>query len=556
MVAISLKVNGKAARIDADPDTPLLWLLRDHLGLTGTKYGCGVAQCGACTVHLNGAAVRSCQVRAEDARGASVTTIEGLSTRGDHVLQRLWAELNVPQCGYCQTGMIMAAAELLKSTPKPSRCRNRCCNDQHLPVWHLSKSPRRDPPRFGSVGMTAPLARREFLVSTAVMGGGLALGLSASEAQAAPWGTDVAAVDEFNAWLEIAPDDTVTVRVMCPEIGNGAMTQVAMNVAEELNCAWDKLRVVAASVHRNHRENKVYEVGFHPFFGGHGAQADRRDHYLQIGASARERLRAAAAQKWGVPLAEVIASEGMLSHKSGKRLRFGQIAAAAAKVRLEAEPKRKPKAEWRLLGKASPAKLQIPEMVTGKAVFGIDVKLPGMVHAALMQAPVHGGKLKSHAPEAVLKMPGVRAVVVIDPAKSRGSPVKQLSTFGMEDSRAQWGVAVIADHYWQAKKALDALPVEWDAGDGGKWADANRDLRCRARPVRQRQAAAQERRCHQGRRSAQGRWRIRHALLRKRRNGTAQRDRTGDSGQRRSVVPDAGQPAGLLGRDRRDRLAT
>jgi isoquinoline 1-oxidoreductase alpha subunit len=120
MVAISLKVNGKAARIDADPETPLLWLLRDHLGLTGTKYGCGVAQCGACTVHLNGAAVRSCQVRAEDARGASVTTIEGLSAKGDHMLQRLWAELNVPQCGYCQTGMIMAAADLLKTTPKPS----------------------------------------------------------------------------------------------------------------------------------------------------------------------------------------------------------------------------------------------------------------------------------------------------------------------------------------------------------------------------------------------------------------------------------------------------
>jgi isoquinoline 1-oxidoreductase subunit alpha len=120
MISITLKVNGKAYRADVDPETPLLWVLRDHLGLTGTKYGCGIAQCGACTVHMNGAAVRSCQVQAADAKGAKITTIEGLSAKGDHVLQKLWAELNVPQCGYCQAGMIMAASDLLKSNPKPS----------------------------------------------------------------------------------------------------------------------------------------------------------------------------------------------------------------------------------------------------------------------------------------------------------------------------------------------------------------------------------------------------------------------------------------------------
>ncbi len=117
---IRLKVNGKPQSVTADPTTPLLWLLRDHLGLTGTKFGCGIAQCGACTVHLNGAAVRSCQVQAGDVRGAAITTIEGLSAKGDHVLQQLWAEMNVPQCGYCQAGMLMAAADLLKKNPKPS----------------------------------------------------------------------------------------------------------------------------------------------------------------------------------------------------------------------------------------------------------------------------------------------------------------------------------------------------------------------------------------------------------------------------------------------------
>lgn len=120
MSAIHLKVNGQARRVDVDPATPLLWLLRDHLGLTGTKYGCGIAQCGACTVHLNGQATRSCQVQAADVDGAEVVTIEGLAPSGDHVLQKLWMEMNVPQCGYCQAGMLMAAADLLKTNARPS----------------------------------------------------------------------------------------------------------------------------------------------------------------------------------------------------------------------------------------------------------------------------------------------------------------------------------------------------------------------------------------------------------------------------------------------------
>jgi aerobic-type carbon monoxide dehydrogenase small subunit (CoxS/CutS family) len=119
MSTTALKVNGAAVQVDADPDTPLLWVLREQLGLTGTKYGCGIAACGACTVHLNGAAVRSCSVPLRAAAGQSVTTIEGLSPNGSHPLQRAWIAKQVPQCGYCQSGMIMAAAALLKEVPKP-----------------------------------------------------------------------------------------------------------------------------------------------------------------------------------------------------------------------------------------------------------------------------------------------------------------------------------------------------------------------------------------------------------------------------------------------------
>jgi aerobic-type carbon monoxide dehydrogenase small subunit (CoxS/CutS family) len=117
---ITLNLNGRNTRLDVDEDMPLLWVLRDIVGLTGTKYGCGMALCGACTVHLEGAPVRSCVTPVSAASGKRVTTIEGLSTDNSHPVQRAWLELDVPQCGYCQSGQIMSAAALLAQTPQPS----------------------------------------------------------------------------------------------------------------------------------------------------------------------------------------------------------------------------------------------------------------------------------------------------------------------------------------------------------------------------------------------------------------------------------------------------
>ena len=117
---VKLNVNGAEHNVDADPNMPLLWALRDVLGLTGTKFGCGVAQCGACTIHIDGAATRSCVTPIGTLEGRKVTTIEGLSPDGKHPLQRAWVEVNAPQCGYCQVGQIMTAAALLKEKPKPT----------------------------------------------------------------------------------------------------------------------------------------------------------------------------------------------------------------------------------------------------------------------------------------------------------------------------------------------------------------------------------------------------------------------------------------------------
>lgn len=120
MAEYNVTINGKKHTVNVDPQTPLLWVLRDHLKLTGTKYGCGIAQCGACTVHLDGSAIRSCQLPIASVADNEITTIEGLSENGDHPVQKAWLEHDVPQCGYCQAGQIMSAASLLKNNPKPT----------------------------------------------------------------------------------------------------------------------------------------------------------------------------------------------------------------------------------------------------------------------------------------------------------------------------------------------------------------------------------------------------------------------------------------------------
>ena len=120
MAVYNLTINGKKQQVDVDPDTPMLWVLRDHIKLVGTKYGCGIGQCGACTVHLDGNAVRSCSLTVDKVRDQKITTIEGLSANGDHPLQEAWIAHDVPQCGYCQAGQIMNAASLLTNNSNPS----------------------------------------------------------------------------------------------------------------------------------------------------------------------------------------------------------------------------------------------------------------------------------------------------------------------------------------------------------------------------------------------------------------------------------------------------
>ena len=316
------------------------------------------------------------------------------------------------------------------------------------------------------------LTRRSFIVSSSAAVGGLALTIQFNaDAGLGPRAPRNSVTPELSAWLLIGADDTVTVREPMVEEGNGIATQAAMTIAEELRCDWSKVRVEFASPLRDAKEGQVYSkgVGFEAFFSGRSTHAVRTRMLLQAGASARARLIAAAAAVWKVPESSIEVENSTLTHQpTGRTLRYGQVAAAAARVKLDQEPQPKPQSEWTLLGKASPAKLTLPQIVNGSLVYGIDVRLPNMVYAALRQSPVHGGRIKSVNDDAVRAMPGVLAVVTVDagPAPKPGNWDDMLGL-----SVPQAAVAVIAEHYWQAQRALDALPVEWDDGPGARWRD-------------------------------------------------------------------------------------
>jgi len=315
---------------------------------------------------------------------------------------------------------------------------------------------------------TVDLNRRQFILASATVAGGLALGFATGSAA----GSTSPAKGGFEPWLVIDPDNGVTVRVTTPEIGTGASTQLAMTVAEELHCDWSAVKLEYASLQMDDANAKVFSraTPVFSYFSGRSTSSERNQTLLRVGATARERLKLAAAQTWKVQVAEVSADKGVLSHRAtGRTLSFGQVAALAATVELAAEPALKSPRQWTLLGKARPPRLQLPAIVNGSAQYGIDIRLPGMLYAALMQSPVQDGTLKSAAVDAVAGMAGVKGVVLIE----GGAPVLVSQGLAsqpwlMGDRRTS-AVAVVAEHYWQARKALAAMQIEWHGGAGEQW---------------------------------------------------------------------------------------
>jgi isoquinoline 1-oxidoreductase beta subunit len=298
------------------------------------------------------------------------------------------------------------------------------------------------------IARSTKLSRRKFIVgSAAVAGGGLALGLKV------PFGIDAAqaqaAAAEVNVWVAIRPDDTCVIRIARSEMGQGTLTGLAQLVAEELECDWNKVATEGITPGRNLASKRAWgEMGT----GGSRGIRTSEDYVRRGGAAARLMLLQAAADQWKVPIDELSVSEGIITHGASKRsTRYGEVAGAAARL-TPPDPKSiklKDPRDWKVAGKPL-KRLDTADKLDGSKIFAIDLKLPGMLNAAIKACPVFGGKLRSYDESKIAGMPGVKkAVQVKDTA-----------------------VAVVADTWWQAKKALDALPIVWDEGGNGSHSSA------------------------------------------------------------------------------------
>jgi len=286
--------------------------------------------------------------------------------------------------------------------------------------------------------------RRSFLVSAAAAGGGLALGFNLFGPEAA----HAADAPEVNAWVVVKPDETVVIRIARSEMGQGTLTGLAQLVAEELECDWSKVTYEFPTPGQNVARKRVWGDFFTA--GSRGIR-ESNEFVRKGGAAARMMLIEAAANEWKVPAAECTAANGVITHKSSNRsTTYGKVAEAASKIEPPKEIALKDPKDWKIIGKGV-KRLDSADKVTGKAVYGIDVKLPGMVYAAIKACPVNGGKLKSYDESKVAGMKGVKKVVKVE----------------------DYAVAVIADGWWQAKTAVDALPVTWDEGESAKVSSAS-----------------------------------------------------------------------------------
>src|SRR5271169_1355592 len=299
-------------------------------------------------------------------------------------------------------------------------------------------------------GVDSTVNRRDFILTAVSLAGGLMIGIGAASrsARAAavsdqPWNDNDYAPNEIDAWIAIDPDDSILIRYQRAEMGQGSMTALPMMIAEELQCDWSKVRIEYASPDRNVREDKVYGDMFSN--GSRTVRASLKK-MQQVGASARERLVAAAAAKWDVTASECSAASSVVTHgPSGRTLRFGELAADAAKIKLAKEPTIKTPAQFTFIPRGIP-RVDLVHKTDGSAKFGIDAQVPGMVFAAINACPVPGGKLKGVDESVLSGAPGIVRVVKLENA-----------------------VAVVAtDSFWRAKRALSRLQPEWDVGASGR----------------------------------------------------------------------------------------
>ena len=297
----------------------------------------------------------------------------------------------------------------------------------------------------------ADVSRRSFLKGSALALGGLIVPFSIPFDAAAQAGDAAAAAaipPEVNAWVVVKPDDTIVIRIARSEMGQGTLTGLAQLVAEELDADWSKVTTEYPTPGQNLARKRVWGS-----FSTGGSRGVRESHeYVRKGgATARMMLVQAAADAWQVPTAECSAANSVITHAaSGRKVSYGKVAEAAGKLTAPADVKLKDPKDWKLAGKRL-ARLDTVDKTTGAQIYGMDLKLPGMLNAAIKDCPVFGGKVKSFDAAAIEKRPGVKKVLQVG------------------DS----AVAVVADTWWRARTALDALPIVWDEGPNAKLSSAD-----------------------------------------------------------------------------------
>lgn len=287
--------------------------------------------------------------------------------------------------------------------------------------------------------------RRSFLIGSAATVGGLSVGFHV------PLGDEAIADEatpEINAWVVIRPNETVVIRIARSEMGQGTLTGLAQLVAEELDCDWSKVTYEFPTPGQNLARKRVW--GDFLTAGSQGIRSSN-EFVRKGGAAARMMLVQAAADAWKVPASECVVTDGVIAHKaSNRRTTYGKLALAAGKLEAPKDIELKDPKDWKIAGKGL-KRLDTPDKTQGKTVYGIDIKLPGMLYAAIKACPVMGGKVKSFDAAKITSRAGVKKVVQVE----------------------GYAVAVVADSWWRAKTALDALPIVWDEGDNAKVSSAS-----------------------------------------------------------------------------------
>jgi isoquinoline 1-oxidoreductase subunit beta len=424
---MKLVVNGAEVEVDdRHAKTPLLWVLRDVLGLQGTKFGCGAGFCAACTVLIDGRNTKSCQTATERAVGKPITTVEGASGPVVDAVRDAWHRGNVVQCGYCQPGQTLAAVSLLESNPAP--------DEEAIDAW-----------MSGNLCRCGTYPRIRAAIHEAA--GTLAAGDDPGPLVAPPDPevrrlTADEMADPIHPYIRIREDGTIVAYSSQIEMGQGIHTGLATIVAEELDADFDSVRVVNAA----NGGGPPRDVYGNPDSGGAlqitGASNSTKGYwgsYRLVAAQARARLAAAAAELWDVPADEVEFERGIVRHASGRESTFAQLAARAEQLPVPEGVQPKNPSDYRLIGGDGRLRVDSVPKILGTTPFTIDVSLPKLLTAVVLHPPRFGSKVASVDDRAALAEPGVTAVVAIDE-----------------------GVAVVGDSVGDVQRGLRALAVEWD----------------------------------------------------------------------------------------------